>query len=322
MKVVFLVGPTASGKSDLALELAARFGGVILNADSVQVYSELQIGSAAPSEADRARVPHELFQIIPPPGRITAGDYSKLALERLAALDGRVPVAFVVGGTGFYLMALEKGMLPIEKADPESRRALERELAAEGGQMKLHEELRRADPRAAARISPADHYRLVRAIEIVRRTGKPLTGIEDEHRREARPFPYPLLKLGVLVGRDELRGRVERRTRKMIESGLLGEVEGLVARGFADWEPLQSVGYRETLEFLAVDPASRSERDWAENISRATMRLAKKQMTWFRRDAGIRWLEPTDRDGWSAAVGSFLGEAGEAIDLARAVKGE
>ena len=311
MKVVFVVGPTASGKSALALDWAEKFGGVILNADSVQIYQDLLIGSAAPSPEEKKRVPHFLFQEVAPPMRVTAGDFSRMAkaqLEVLAA-GAKVPVVFVVGGTGFYLMALEKGMLPIDKADPQIQSKIEVELTLEGGPAKLHAELAHKDPVVATRISPQDHYRLVRALEILRRTGRRLSDIEEEHRQNAPRFPYPLLKLGVQADRDVLLQRVARRAQQMLESGLVDEVRGLVDRGFADWEPLKSVGYRETLAFLKGDPAIPSEQILSGAIVASSMRLAKKQKTWFQRDAEILWGKPDDPSSASrfqAALGAFL----------------
>lgn len=304
MKVVFLVGPTASGKTGIALKLAEKFGGAILNADSVQVYGGLSIGSAAPTADEKSRAPHFFFQEIAPPERITAGDYARRARAILAELASRFPIVFVVGGTGFYLMALEKGMLPVEKSDPALQDEFARALEEEGGPERLHSELAARDPEAGKRISVQDHYRIARALEVIRRTGKPLTEIEREHREKADPFPYPLLKLGIRIDRDVLRGRIETRTKAMLSQGIVGEVQGLIEAGFGDWEPLQSVGYKETLEDLrsgGVKP------DLEARIVQSTMKLAKKQRTWFQRDAEILWGEPEGFDFFEGRVREFLG---------------
>lgn len=309
MKVVFLVGATASGKSSLALDLAERFGGAILNSDSVQVYQDLLIGSAAPTVEEKRRVPHFLFQEVPPPNRITAGDYARMAMNHLENLKRKFPLVLIVGGTGFYLMALENGMLPVEKADPEIQSELEASLEEEGGARKLHEELCAKDPIAGKRISVADHYRLVRALEVIRRTGRPLSEIEKEHRETRPPFPYPLLKLGVRVAREKQRERIVLRTRKMLEEGLLEEVRGLMGRGLADWEPLQSVGYKEALRFLRGDSDIPDLKALEEKIVQSTLKLAKKQKTWFQRDAEIHWGEFDDPEFFRARVAEFMRES-------------
>lgn len=307
MKVVFLVGPTASGKSDLGLNLAEQFGGAILNADSVQIYQRLVIGSAAPSKEDKARVPHLLFQTVPPPERLTAGDYSRLAREALAECRERYPVVFVVGGTGFYLLALENGMLPIEKADEKIQASIEGELAQDGGAARLHAELAEKDPIVGARISVNDHYRLVRALETLRRTGRRLSEIEAEYKASKPDFPYPLLKLGVSVDREELRGRIEKRTRRMVETGLLQETQDLIDEGFGDWDPLQSVGYKEAGQYLRGDQELPDREALEARIVQNTMRLAKRQRTWFQRDQQIHWGETGEVSFFASRVRDFLG---------------
>lgn len=307
MKVVFLVGPTASGKSDLGLSLAERFGGAILNADSVQIYQRLLIGSAAPSGEDLARVPHLLFQAVAPPARLTAGDYSRLAREALQECLERYPVVFVVGGTGFYLLALENGMLPIEKADANIQTAIETELAQDGGAARLHAELFEKDPVVGARISVNDHYRLVRALETLRRTGRRLSDIEAEYKASKPDFPYPLLKLGVSVDREKLRGRIETRTRRMLEAGLLQETQELIDEGFGDWGPLQSVGYKEAGQYLRGDHEMPDRAALEARIVQNTMRLAKRQRTWFQRDEQIHWGAADDVTFFASRVRDFLG---------------
>ena len=305
MKVIFLVGPTASGKSGLALKLAEKFQGAILNSDSVQVYQDLLIGSAAPTNEEKKKVPHFFFQEVAPPEKITAADYARRAHEILKENENKFPVMFVVGGTGFYLLAFEKGMLPVEKADPEIQKELE-EALGRGEENDLHQRLQTLDPIAAQRISKNDHYRLVRALEICLRNGKPMSQIEKEHRDEAAPFPYDLLKIGIQPERETLRAHVRARTAGMLKNGLIQEVQGLMNRGFAEWEPLQSVGYKETLAYLQKDPELPNISALEERINQNTMRLTKKQRTWFQRDPDIRWAASAEGSFFEEQVTHFL----------------
>jgi tRNA dimethylallyltransferase len=309
VKVVFVVGTTASGKSDLALELAQKFGGAIINADSVQIYQHVLIGSAAPTKAEFEKVPHFLFQRIAPPEKITAGIYSRLARETLDECRSRFKVVFVVGGTGFYFQALENGMLPVEKADEEIKAQLQAELENVDGARNLYLELQSRDPLVAARISVNDHYRLVRALEIIRRTGRSLSEIEKEYKDSKPDFPFPLLKLGVQVEREELKNRVRSRTQAMLKQGLVQETQALIARGLRDWDPLQSVGYKEAGLFLNKDPELPDLAALEERINHSTLHVAKRQRTWFQRDERILWGQQGDVPFFTSRVQEFLGES-------------
>lgn len=289
MKVIFVVGPTASGKSALALRLAKKYQSCLINADSIQLYSELRIGSAAPTDSEKEQVPHFLYQSFSAPERLTAGDYAREVLNLLSNLKNKYEVVFVVGGTGFYLQALEKGLYPIAKADPAIQNRLMEELTKENGPEKLHLKLKSLDLEASQRISVNDHYRLVRALEIIQREGRSLTEIESEFAAKSSVFPYPLLKLGIEIERNQLRGQVSLRTNQMIKSGLTEETKALMDKGLENWQPLSSVGYLETQQFLKnIIP---NKEELAKLITQNTMRLAKRQMTWFRRDTSIHWIK-------------------------------
>jgi tRNA dimethylallyltransferase len=289
-KVIFVVGPTASGKSDLALNLAERNQGAIVNCDSVQLYKSLDIGSAKPSADDFKRVPHFLFDFVDEGEEITAGFYQRQFFATMKELENQFPLVFVVGGTGFYFQAIEKGMYPTGAADAEVTRQVEAELLEAGGPERLYQELKSRDPEAAAKISANDHYRIARAVEMMRVHGKPVTEIKKEFADKAAPFPYPLLKLGIRGSREELAPRVERRTQKMLETGLLDEVRALLDRGLENWGPLQSVGYKESVDFLQGKIPD--VRQLQALIVQNTLRLAKRQRTWFQRDPEIHWLAP------------------------------
>jgi tRNA dimethylallyltransferase len=292
IKVVFVVGPTASGKSDLALKLARDNQGAIINCDSVQLYKSLDIGSAKPSAADFASVPHYLFDVVNQGEEATAGRYQRDFFETMKRIENQYRYAFVVGGTGFYFQAIEKGMYQIGAADEKVRAMVEEELSREQGPEKLYQELVAADPVTAAKISPNDHYRISRAIEMMRTHGRPVSEIKKEFLEQAEPFPYPLLKLGIRGSREELTPRVRLRTQKMLQAGLLDEVKALLAKGLKDWSPLQSVGYKECLEYFSGSLPDLQSLEG--KIVQNTLRLAKRQRTWFQRDTEIHWLTAGD----------------------------
>lgn len=294
--VVFVVGTTASGKSDWALRMAQVHAGAVVNCDSVQLYKSLDIGAAKPSLEERALVPHFLYDYVPEGVSMTAGNYTRDFFHCMEQLPENTP-AFVVGGTGFYFQAIEKGMYPVRQTPPEIQKEIAAILTTEEGAKQLYAEFRQRDPEAAQKIHAQDHYRLGRAMELIRAEGKTLTQIQKEFADLQAPFPYPLLKIGLRWERETLKKRVELRTRKMIEAGLIAEVQELVNRGFASWSALQSVGYKEALEFLQEN---RDETWLFEEIVKNTMGLAKKQRTWFQRDADIHWFEGAD--GLEAAL--------------------
>lgn len=285
--VVFIIGTTASGKSQWALEMARHFSGEILNCDSVQLYKSLNIGAAKPTPTEMALVPHHLYDYVPEGETMTAGNYARDFHSCMDTLRPPHP-AFVVGGTGFYFQAIEKGLYPVRQTPVEIQKEVAEILKTEEGVKALYEEFQRLDPEAALKIHPQDHYRLGRAMELIRAEGKSLSQIQKEFSEKQKPFPYPLLKLGLRWEREALRERVQRRTEKMLKAGLVEEVQNLVARGFGKWSALQSVGYKEVLEYLRE---GHSESWLKEAIVQNTMGLAKKQRTWFQRDAQIVWLE-------------------------------
>lgn len=286
-KVIFVVGSTASGKSDWALELAQKFSGVIVNCDSVQAYTEVDIGSAKPSMEERQLVPHFLYDYVQPPQELTAGNYSRDFFATLNQLPEAMPV-FVVGGTGFYFQAIEKGMYPVIEIDPAIKSQVLSDLDQEGGSLKLYTELQAVDPEYAAKIHVADSYRLARAVELIRSQGKSVTLIQQDFEKMKEPFPYPLLKIGPRWDMDVLRQRIQLRTERMEQAGLENEVRQLLDKGLRDWAPLKSVGYKETIEMI---DGVLDRGQWHERMVINTYQLAKRQRTWFQRDKDIRWFE-------------------------------
>lgn len=301
MKCIFWVGATGTGKTARALENAELHRADIVNADSVQMYQGLDIGSAKPTPEERARAPHFLFDLAPYPEVLTAGDYNRHFFDLMAKQN---ETQFVVGGTGFYFQAIEKGILDIPKSNPETSRRLELELLEPGGEQKLHARLCEKDPVAGARIHARDHYRVVRALDIIEATGESLTSLLEKHKNQGPSFPYALLKIGLRMEREEHLKVLRERTQKMLKAGWLDEVQGLLDRGQGDWEPMGSVGYRECVQFLRGEfPKSELE----DRIVQMTARLAKKQRTWFQRDPQIRWFHPGQDAEIRDHVRSFLG---------------
>lgn len=303
--VVVVTGPTAAGKSALALRLAERFDGEIVNADSMQVYRYLDIGTAKPSAADRARVPHHLLDVVLPNAPYSAGRYTSEARAAAARVHARGRTVFLTGGTGLYIRAFLEGLLRGGGADPELRQRLEAEHAAaqrEDDPSRLHRRLAALDPQAAARIHPHDLRRLVRALELVERSGQPASVQQGEHGFGDRP--YRVLHLALDPGVEELDRRIDRRCAGMIEAGLLREVRELRARGFgAELRPMQAIGYRhmqpvvDGLDTL-VNALAAMQRD--------TRRFARRQRTWLRGVPEARGLHPDDEDGVTKAVEEFL----------------
>ncbi|QLY26864.1 tRNA (adenosine(37)-N6)-dimethylallyltransferase MiaA [Bdellovibrio sp. KM01] len=285
--VIFVVGSTATGKSEWALKLAQEFKGVIINCDSVQCYTKVQIGAAKPTAEELQLVPHHLVSYVDSPNESTAGSYCRDFAEVMKNLPEGVP-AFVVGGTGFYFMAIEKGMYPVTEVSEEMKAQVAKEMAETGGAARLHAELSAVDPEYAAKVNIADHYRIGRGIELIRTQGKGVTQIQKEFDENKEPFAYPLLKIGPDWERERLRERIALRTHKMLKDGLIDEVEKLLDQGLEGWAPMSSVGYKETIDFIK---GRINEDELLEQITTNTRQLAKRQKTWFQRDKDIHWFD-------------------------------
>lgn len=282
--LIAIVGPTASGKSALALRLARERCGEIVSCDSLQVYRGLDIGSAKPPAAEQALVSHHLIDVEDPDQPFSAADYARLAREALAGIRQRGRLAVVAGGTGLYLRALLEGLFEGPSRDQDLRRRLEA-MAVRRGEPALHRLLARVDPTAAGRIAPGDRIRVIRALEVFRLTGQPLTAHQSNPTRRLTGFSVRIV--GVAPDRGRLRQEVERRTEEMWERGLLDEVRGLLARGFgADLRPLRAIGYRQA---VAVIEGRLSEAAAQRDMVTETMQYAKRQMTWFRHQAEVSW---------------------------------
>ena len=303
--VVVVTGPTASGKTPLAIELALEFDGEIVNADSVQVYRYLDIGTAKPGPERRAQVPHHMLDVVDPDVPYSAGRFSAAARAAAAAIHARGRTVVLTGGTGLYIRAFCEGLLADGAADTELRDALEREHAdavAAGDPQRLHRRLRDRDPEAAAGIHPHDLRRIIRALEIGERSGQTATARRREHRFTDRPFTT--LHLAIDPGRDALDARIDARCRQMIESGLLQEVRALRERGYGpELRSMQAIGYR---HLGPVVDGHDTLANAQAAMQRDTRRFARRQRTWLRGVSEAVWLKPDDRDQIFKLVDSML----------------
>jgi tRNA dimethylallyltransferase len=286
-KLVIILGPTAIGKSELALELALNIGGEIVNADSQQVYRFLDIGTGKPSPADRRRIPHHLIDFVNPDEEFNAAQFRRMALAIIEQIQGRGKNVMVCGGTGLYLKALTQGLFEGPGQDASLRAGLERQIS-EQGLRALYQRLVTIDGSVTSTIHPNDRQRIIRALEVFETTGLPLSAWQKQHAFQDEPFR--LLKIGLLRERAELYDRINRRSEQMVQAGLLEEVRQLAARGYGlDLKPLRSVGYRQMGEVLCGD----KDLDQAlAEMKQETRHLAKRQLTWFRRDGEIQWFHP------------------------------
>ncbi len=301
-KFVFVQGPTASGKSQLAIDLALENNGVIFNCDSVQLYKKVDIGAAKPSLEERRQVPHYLFDVVSPPDVMTAGQYREIFMETLQKIPEDKTI-FVVGGTGFYFLALEKGLFEIDELSVEDKLQVEKELNTPGGPEKLLEEVRRQDPEHAQKLHINDTYRIGRAVEILRANPSRTIGDMFEQKKQSKGLEGEIKKIGLKWEPANLENRIRARTRKMLQMGLIEETQGLLQEGLEDWAPLKSVGYKETVQFLKAE-LSRDELE--EKITVSTRQLAKKQRTWFQRDKEVHWLQAEKGDLLKAATQALL----------------
>jgi tRNA dimethylallyltransferase len=286
-KLVIILGPTAAGKSEMAVALAAKIGAEIINADSQQVYRYMNVGTGKPSRADRERVAHHLIDVVDPDEEFNVAIFRRLALETIDNIHARGNKVVVCGGTGLYLKALTRGLFVGPEQNPEVRNELAREIQ-EKGLGALYQRLIEIDPAAHSRIHPNDRQRIIRALEVYRLTGKPMSQWQQEHGFGDEPFDT--LKIGLQRERAELYELVNRRCDRMIEDGLLDEVRDLAAKGYSlALKPLQSVGYRQM--GLVLQGLLKIENA-VEEMKQETRHLAKRQLTWFRQDHEIRWLHP------------------------------
>ncbi len=283
--LVVVLGPTASGKTALSLAIARRIPSEIVNCDSVAMYREFEIGTAKPTAAERAEAPHHLLDCVDPSAYMTAGEYARQARQVLNEIRERKHLPIISGGTGLYLRALLEGLFPGPQRSEELRERL-RERLQERGVGHLHRILRRLDPKAAARIHANDVPKAIRAIEVCLTVRQPMSQLFAHGREPLRGFR--ILRLGLNPERSALYQRIDKRAAQMFDKGLIEETKDLITRHGEQVRPLASLGYRQAVQFL------HGELDREATISatqQAHRNYAKRQMTWFRREPDVYWLE-------------------------------
>lgn len=285
-RLLIICGPTASGKSELALRLARELDAEIVNADSMQLYRGMDIGTAKPTPAERKEVRHHLIDTVEPDRLFSAADFAAAAAEAIDDITARGKRVIVVGGTGLYLRALVSGLVDSPSGAGDVRQALQEEARLLGNAAML-EKLRQVDPELAGRIHPNNLVRIIRALEVYRLTGIPLSRYQQEHGFAGQQ--YETLQIGISVERGELYRRIDARVERMLADGLANEVRQLLAAGYGrELKAMRAIGYKQLAAHLAGEC---SLEEAVRLIKRDTRRYAKRQLTWFHSDSDIIWLE-------------------------------
>jgi tRNA dimethylallyltransferase len=300
-KIIIICGPTALGKTSIAINVAGIFNGEIIGADSMQIYRYMDIGTAKPTTDEQSRVAHHMIDIIEPDEHFDARQFAEMAYEKIIRLYARGVTPFVVGGTGLYIKALVHGLFKAGPSDLHVRERLQEQARIYGADF-LHQKLRRYDPDTAERIHPNDSYRIIRALEVRELTGKTITAFQQDHGFKDHRFR--VLKIGLHIDREVLYDRINHRVDAMIDSGFLDEVKGLLEMGYSDdLKSMQSIGYRHLIDFI------KGRCSWDETmriLKRDTRRYAKRQLTWFKADPEIVWREPGQLREISQLIKNFL----------------
>jgi len=313
--LLVIVGPTAVGKSAVGMELARKLGGEIVSADSMQVYRGMDIGTAKPSQAERAEIPHHLIDVADPDEIFCVARYQEMAREAIRDIAARGRLPIMVGGTGLYVDAVVRGFLfPDEGRNSDIRRRLEGEAEVTGSPA-LHVRLAEVDPVAAERIHPNDLRRIVRALEVYEVTGMAISELQRKHEGESE---FDTVIYGLRMARQALNKRIDDRVDIMVEQGLIDEVRSLMEHGYDPrYTAVQAIGYKEFALYLAGEE---SLEEAIDTLKRETRKYAKRQMTWFRRNPNIRWIDvecgrgPEDiADEIAASIESWLKGVGFSV---------
>ncbi len=303
-KIIVIAGPTASGKTGLAVSLALSLGGEIINADSMQVYRHMDVGTAKPTLQERRGVIHHLLDVVDPDEDFNAALYRQMALPLAKGICAKNIPCFIVGGTGLYIRSLLGGLVELPPSDPMLRERLHLECDRKGAP-KLHQQLARLDPERAESIHPNDRLRIIRALEIIEQTRQPASDLVKQHRFGNQEFLA--LKLCLQVEKEQLYDRINDRSEKMIDCGLVEETKRLMKKGYGPHlKSMTAIGYRHILKYL--------QGEWSlqkatETLKRDTRRYAKRQMTWFRAEPDMIHMVPEDEALAVNRIRDFLAES-------------
>ncbi len=291
LPVLVVCGPTGSGKTALALSLAEKFPLEIISADSRQVYRRMDIGTAKATSFEQAIIPHHMIDLVDPDQEFSVADFVDLARPLISQITARGNIPCIVGGTGLYIRALLGGLADLPSADQKLRKQLHQREQEEGAGS-LYRELQRVDPVAAAEIHPNNLIRIVRALEVCIVSGRKISELKAEHSFSEQP--YRVLKLAPDFPRSELYSRINQRTGQMLSSGLVDEVRGLVEDYSFELKTLQTLGYREVVQYLKEEI---NTEQMSDDIQKHTRQYAKRQLTWFRKEADIIWVDSSMKSG-------------------------
>ena len=285
-KVIVICGPTASGKTSLSIEVAKKIDGEIISCDSMQIYKDMNIGTAKPTVEEMQGIPHYMLDFVLPSERYSVADFKEAATDRIEDILKREKVPIIVGGTGLYVDALTKNITyPEIEIDLEYRKQLE-ELIKENGLESLYEEAKKIDEKAMQTISKNDKKRIMRVLEIYHQTGKTKTQLESESR--LTPPPYEYIVFAINMEREKLYERINKRVDIMIDQRLIEEVEALTKKYEEFPTAMQGLGYKEVVSYLKKEI---TKEEMIEKLKMETRRYAKRQLTWFRKDENIKWID-------------------------------
>ncbi len=301
IKIVILTGPTGVGKTSLSLSLAQKFEAEIVNADSMQIYRYMDIGTAKPTAEERSIVPHHLIDIKNPNEDYNAAQFQSDADQVIKKICERGKLPLVVGGTMLYIKVLTQGIFPAPDPDDKLRQEL-KQMVQERGVVYLHNYLKEIDPELAEKVSPHDTVRIIRAIEIYKLTGKPISWHQKKHRFRNKRYHY--LKICLYLPREALYQRINQRVEEMFAQGLVSEVKTLLKMGYnPELKSMQAIGYRHVIDFLE---GKYSYEETKELLKRDTRHYAKRQLTWWRKDKEVLWFKPDEKGTIENVVKKWL----------------
>ena len=302
-RLICLLGPTAVGKTEIAIQLAQRLNAEIISVDSRQIYRQMDIGTAKPTPEEQQAARHHLIDCVDISESFSVADYQSLADTAIADIQNRGKRVLLVGGAGLYFRVIVDGLFKGPGADPALRKRLEIE-AAQFGVDALHDRLRVCDPESADRIHPNNIVRVIRALEVYELTGTPMSELQQQWHLEKQRYPF--IAFGITMPRALLYRRIEQRVDVMLANGLIAEVESLLAVGYSrDTIALRSFGYKELIAYLDGDC---TYLEAISQLKQNTRRFAKRQLTWFRKDTRIEWL---DRESTPDIIENILGKIGD-----------